>query len=484
VADVKTAQFDHASARAIRDEPLQRLLHRVVDQQAVARDQAVEGLTQPLWEQLRERARSVKAEAISHLDFYLDLLERSVRRNGGHVHFARTAAEANEQVWQIAQRHQVKRVVKAKSMVSEELGLTSFLEKKGIETVETDLGEYIIQLAGEPPFHMTAPALHKSRQEVSDLFQRHLNSKPTTDIGELSRIARDTLRQKFAAADMGITGANFLVAETGDVVLVTNEGNGRMTTSLPRVQVVVAGMEKVLPAIEDVALFLRLLARSATGQTITTYTTFFGGPKSLGDEDGPEEFHLVLVDNGRTKLLEDPELRESLYCIRCGACSNICPVYRNVGGHAYGWVYSGPIGAVITPVMTGLKQAKALPFASTLCGACRDVCPVKIDLPRMLLTLRRKAVEGDPKTERSSTWMERLLMRCWSRALKTRQAMERSLRRARWLQKPWARHGKVGRIPIPVLSRWSRGRDFPAVASSSFHQVWKERLAESEQIRR
>ena len=476
----RSAQFPAASARAVRDTRLQRLLAQVMDQRNAARNSAVEEVTQAVWEGWREQARAIRAETVSHLDFYLDLLERSVRRNGGHVHFASTGAEANATVLDIARRHQVRQVVKAKSMTSEEIGLTSFLERQGIEAVETDLGEFIIQLAGETPFHMTAPALHKTRQEISELFQRKLQARPTTDVGELNSIARETLRERFASADMGIIGANFLVAETGTAVLVTNEGNGRMTSTLPKVLVIVAGIEKVVPAIEDVALFLKMLARSATGQTLSTYTTFVSGPRALGQEDGPEELHLVLVDNGRTRLLEDPELREVLHCIRCGACSNVCPVYRQVGGHAYGWVYSGPVGAVLTPAMNGLKHAKSLPFASTLCGACRDVCPVKIDLPRLLLSLRRRVAEGDPKTERSTTWMERLLVRRWSKVVRTRQAMERSMHLARLLQKPWAKQGRIRRAPLPLVATWGKDRDFPPVAPRSFHQVWSEQLAHQE----
>ena len=477
---VKAADFSSASAKALSDTRLQRLLGRVLGQRQDAHARAVEEVTEPVWEQLRERAHAIKAEAIQHLDYYLELLDRSVQRNGGHVHYAATAAEANQLVSEIAKRHGVKLAVKTKSMVTEETGLTQFLGKEGIEAVETDLGEYILQLANEPPSHMTMPALHKSRQEVAALFQQHLQKGATADVKELTGIAREVLRERFATAGMGITGANFLVAETGTVVLVTNEGNGRMTTSLPRVLVAVAGIEKVVPALEDLGVFLRLLARSATGQPITSYTTFVGGPRAPGDEDGPEEFHLVLLDNGRVQLLSDPDLKESLYCIRCGACSNVCPVYRKVGGHAYGWVYSGPIGAVLTPALTGLKEAKALPHASTLCGACRDVCPVKIDIPRLLLRLRQKGAEGDLKTERSTTWMERRLVRRWLGVVRTREAAERSLRLARLMQKPWVRRGWARRVPLPVLSGWTKSRDLPAVASQSFAELWKNGLAGAE----
>ena len=474
---VKSSRFSRASTKALGDAALQRALRRVVPERQNARVQALADLTEPVWEQLREQAHAIKAEAIEHLDYYLDLLDRVVQRNRGQVYYAATAEQANQLVLKIAKRRAVKQVVKTKSMATEETGLTRFLSQEGVETIETDLGEYILQLADEPPFHMTMPALHKSRQEISDLFQKELGTRATTDTRELSDVARRTLRDKFASADMGVIGGNFLVAETGTVVLVTNEGNGRMTTSLPRVLVALVGIEKVVPALEDVGVFLRLLAPSATGQSITSYTTFVGGPRASGEEDGPEEFHLILLDNGRTRLLRDPELREALFCIRCGACSTACPVYGKVGGHSYGWVYSGPIGAVLTPAMTGLKQAAALPRASTLCGACRDVCPVKIDIPRLLVTLRRKGVEGDPETERSTSWLERQAVRRWSGAMKSREAMERSLRMARLVLKPWERRGWIRRVPAPMLRRWTKSRDLPAPARQSFAELWRTGLA-------
>ena len=474
---VRTAQFRSASAHAVADPKLQAALERVMGHFTEARAHAIEEFPGDSWEQMRERASAIKAHTLEHLDYYLELVDRSVTRNGGHVHFAADADEAARIVLDIAKQAEAKQVIKSKSMVSEEMELNRRFEEAGVEPVETDLGEYIIQLAGETPFHIIAPAMHKSRQEVSALFQQWLKTAPTNEIKQLCAIARDALREKFRTADMGVSGANFVVAETGTVVLVTNEGNGRMTTSLPRVHVAISGIEKVVPAIEDVALFLRLLPRSATGQRITSYNSFAGGPRAPSDEDGPDEFHLVLVDNGRLNLLRDPEFREALKCIRCGACLNTCPVYRKIGGHAYGWVYSGPIGAVITPVLTGVKGAKDLPYASTLCGACRDVCPVKIDLPKLLLRLRQHEVEGDPGSERSSTWLERMLMGRWSNAVKTREAMERSARLGRLLQRPVKRGGRIRRLPVPVLSGWSQGRDFPPLARKSFAQVWRERLA-------
>ena len=441
-----------------------------------ARAHALEEFEPESWEQMRERASSIKRHTLENLDYYLDLVDRSVQRNGGHVHFAVDTDEANRIVLAIAKEAEAKLVIKSKSMVSEEMGLNAALDRAGIEPVETDLGEYIIQLAHETPFHIIAPAMHKTRQEVSDLFQDWLKSAPTEDIKQLCVIARDALREKFATADIGVSGANFVVAETGTVVLVTNEGNGRMTTSAPRVHIAVTGIEKVLPAIEDVALFLRLLPRSATGQRITSYNSFISGPRASADEDGPEEFHLILVDNGRLDLMRDPDFREALKCIRCGACLNACPVYRKVGGHAYGWVYSGPIGAVITPMLTGVKQAKDLPYASTLCGACRDVCPVKIDLPKLLLKLRHQSVEGG-KGERSATWMERLMIGRWRSAVRTREKLEGSARLGRFFQKPITRGGRIRKLPLPVMSGWTKIRDFPPLAPKSFATIWKEELS-------
>ena len=475
---INSSRFAQASTKALGNAALQRVLRRVVPERQKARAQAVGALAEPSWEQLRERAHAVKAEAIQHLDYYLDLLDRMVQRNRGQVHYAATGEQANQLVLKIAKRRGVKQVVKTKSMATEETGLTKFLSREGVETVETDLGEFILQLADEPPFHMTMPALHKSRQEISDLFQRELGAQATTDTEELSDIARRTLRDKFASAEMGVIGGNFLVAETGTVVLISNEGNGRMTTSLPRVLVALVGIEKIVPALEDLGVFLRLIAPSATGQLITSYTTFVGGPRASGEEDGPEEFHLVLLDNGRTRLLRDPELREALYCIRCGACSTACPVYGKVGGHSYGWVYSGPIGAVLTPAMTGLKRAATLPRASTLCGACREVCPVKIDIPRLLVALRRQGVESGRAGERSTSLLERQTVRLWSRAIRNREAMERSLRMVRLLLKPWQRKGWVRRVPAPMLRRWTKSRDFPSPAMQTFAELWRTELAD------
>ena len=302
----------------------------------------------------------------------------------------------------LAKARGVKIATKSKSMVSEEIGLNRLLIEEGIEPVETDLGEYIIQLSDETPYHIIAPAIHKSREDVSELFHEKLNTPRLREITDMTSEARRQLREKFINAGMGITGGNFLVAETGTLVLVTNEGNGRMCTSMPKIHVAIVGMEKIVPSMEDLGMFLRLLIRSATGQRLSSYVTTVTGPRQADDEDGPEEFHLVIVDNGRSRLLADPELRETLYCLRCGACLNACPVYRKVGGHAYGWVYSGPIGAIVSPMLTNLSDAKDLPYASSLCGACREACPVNINIPRILLYLRKELTEGKTYPEQKN----------------------------------------------------------------------------------
>ncbi|MBI4200201.1 MAG: iron-sulfur cluster-binding protein [Chloroflexi bacterium] len=472
---VRTQEFPRASSRALANGRVQQALTNVMGHFDHAREAAIQELTPEVWERYRERGREIKRHAMEYLDFYLELLSERVEANGGKVHFARTAQEATQIVLEIAKALGVKVAVKGKSMLSEEMGLNHALEEQGIAPVETDLGEYIIQLAQEPPFHILAPAMHKTKEEVGELFAAKLGLGGLQQIPDMAAAARKTLRERFLQADMGITGVNFAVAETGTVVIVTNEGNGRMCTSLPRVHVALMGMEKVVPALEDLSVMLRLLPRAATGQRITSYVTLVSGPRQPGDEDGPEEFHLVIVDAGRTRLLADPELREALYCIRCGACLNTCPVYRKVGGHAYGWVYPGPIGSVITPVMVGLPRARDLPFASSLCGACREVCPLKINIPLMLVSLRRRLMEGAPG-ERGVSWGQRLLVRLWSRVVASEGSLRRARRLAAVFQRPFLRRRVVRWIPFPPFSRWTRNRDMPGLARRSFHELWDRDL--------
>ena len=468
----KTREFNATAAAVLGDPKIQANLAGLYGGFHQARLDAAEAT--PGWDALKDHARAIKAHTIEHLDYYLEMLERNVARAGGTVFFAEDAAAANRYVVDLARSRGVKLAVKSKSMVSEEMGLNHRLIESGIEPVETDLGEYIVQLADETPYHIIAPAIHKSREEVSDLFSEKLKTPRYTEITDLTRQARQQLRSKFIAADMGITGANFVVAETGTLILVTNEGNGRMCTSMPRIHVAITGMEKIVPSMEDLGTFLRLLIRSATGQRISSYVTAVTGPRGDDEEDGPEEFHLVIVDNGRSRLLADPELREALYCIRCGACLNACPVYRKVGGHAYGWVYSGPIGAVISPVLTGLSDAKDLPYASTLCGACREACPVKINLPRMLLYLRKELTEGKTyRRERRVSLAERLAMKVWRMSVASTFTLNLAGRLAVLAQWPVARRGRLKMVP-PPLTRWTRYRTFPAIASRPFRRRWKD----------
>lgn len=427
------------------------------------------------WEEQRDRGRAVKAHTIAHLDHYLEMLAAKVAENGGHVHFAEDARDASRYVLELAQARGVRTVIKSKSMVSEELGLTREFEAAGIEAVETDLGEYIIQLAGETPYHIIAPAIHKSQDQVADLFAEKLGTPRQDNAAELTMTARATLRAVFQRAGMSVTGVNFAVAESGSIVLVTNEGNGRMCTSMPRVHVAVMGMEKVVPSLEDLSVLLRILIRSATGQRMSSYVTMINGPRRANEEDGPEEFHLVIIDNGRTKLLANPQMREALYCLRCGACLNACPVYRKVGGHAYGWVYPGPIGAVVSPLLSGRSDARDLPFASSLCGACLEVCPVRIDLPRMLVYLRREANQGRlPPDARRAGVRERLVWKAWRATMASPRRFRVAARVSGWLARPFARGGTLRRLP-PPLSGWTRSRDFPAPAARPFHARFKAR---------
>ena len=477
---IQTRRFVPASEVSIRDPQLRQALRRVGSGFDGARREAIEEVTPEAWEEWREQARQIKDHTLANLDHYLDLLHDKVTENGGQVHFARDAEQANAIVADLVESRGVKVVTKGKSMVSEELDLNHVLEGAGVEVYETDLGEYIIQLAGETPSHLVAPALHKTKEQVGQLFAEKLGVPITDDIEEMARVARTALRQKFLQADLGVSGANFLVAETGTLVIITNEGNGRLCTSAPRIHVGIAGMEKLIPSLQDLALFLRLLPRSATGQRFTSYVSMVSGPRGEDDEDGPEEFHLVIVDNGRSKILADPKLREALNCIRCGACLNICPVYQKVGGHAYGWVYPGPIGAIVTPSLVGLKEAKDLPFASSLCGACRDACPVKINIPRMLLHLRGKLAESPDPEVRAVPVQERVMAQGLAKALGNPGWLSVAGKALRTLQGAFGRSGGLGALPLGPLSGWTRSRDLPEAPKRTFRDVWNAELSGAE----
>ena len=466
-----TKDFRQGAGAALSDPKIQANLEGLYNGFHQARIDASDQT--PDWEALQDKGRAIKAHTLDNLAYYLEMVERNVIASGGHIYFARDAEAASNYVVNLAKERGIELVIKGKSMVSEEMALNHRLEEEGIEPVETDLGEYIVQLAEETPFHIIAPAIHKSRGEVSELFVEKLNVPMYDNIEDLTREARDQLRQKFVDAGMGITGANFIVAETGTVTLVTNEGNGRMCTSMPKIHVAITGMEKVVPSIEDLGLFLRLLIRSATGQRISSYVTTVTGPRGEDEVDGPEEFHLVIVDNGRSKMLADPNLREALYCLKCGACLNACPVYRKVGGHAYGWVYPGPIGAIVSPMLTNLSEAKDLPFASTLCGACKEACPVKINIPRMLLYLRKELTQGETYPEHKSVSMaESTAVKGWRASVSSSFMMRLSNLGGRLLQLPFVRGGRIDRLPSP-LSGWTKHRKFPAIASKPFRTRWK-----------
>jgi len=455
--------FRQRAGSAMKDAFLQEALTIATTKFIDLRREAFEDF--PEGEALRDRARAIKEATLQRLDQHLETLIANIERLGGHVHYAKTSEEARAIVVDIARRTGARMAVKSKSMATEEIHLNEALERAGITPVETDLGEYIIQLAHERPSHIIAPAIHKTKGQVADLFGREFKRRVEADPEVLTKIARDELREKFLQADLGITGANFAVADTGTVVLVTNEGNGRMVTSLPRVHVAVMGVEKVVPSLTDLMVFLAILAKSATGQKLSVYTTLVRGPRRAEELEGPDEFHLVLLDNGRIAQLGGP-LREALSCLRCGACLNVCPVYRQIGGHAYGYTYPGPIGILLTAMLEGTRSVRDLAHASSLCGACADACPVRIDIPRMLIELRREVDE-----KKIAPWVERVAFTLLARLL-ARPALYRLAARAgRVLQRPFASGGTISRLPV-FLNDWTRTRDLPAVAARTFQERW------------
>lgn len=472
VAEVESNEIHELGKRVLEDARLAEAYRSSTLRLYDHRRQAIAEV--PGFEALRERARALKREVITHLDYYLDQFAAAVERRGGKVHWAADAQEACALALEIARGCGAREVVKAKSMVSEEIELNHALEAGGIRPVESDLGEYILQLAHERPAHIVAPAIHKTRGDVADLFERQVDPHRAEGPEELTAIARRALRAVFAGAGMGVSGANFAVAETGSIVTVENEGNIRFSTTAPRVHVALVGIEKLIPRFRDLAVFLRLLGRSGTGQKLTSYTSILTGPRRPG-EDGPDEMHVILIDNGRTRALADEKMREALYCIRCGACLNACPVYRKIGGHAYGWVYSGPIGALITPEFVGLERSRELPFASSLCGACREVCPVKINIPDLLLHLRAQAQQtvAAPKPPGSPV-RERTAMRFWAWLMTSSRRYARSARWARLGQRLMARGGWLRSSRFFPLSAWTESRDLPALAPRSFRELWKD----------
>lgn len=427
------------------------------------------------WQELRQHARQVKAHTMSRLGEYLEQLEKNVIAQGGNVVWAQTGQEALDFIFRLALEKGIRKVVKSKSMLGEEIRLNEELERNGIEPIETDLGEYIVQLGHEHPSHIVFPALHKSKEQVSALFGDKLGMPPTDDCEKITATARKVLRQHFLTARMGITGVNFGVAETGTIVVVENEGNARLSVSVPEIHVAIMGLEKVIPKTADLSVFLKLLTRNATAQKISTYVNLIGGKRRPGELDGPSEFHLVLLDNGRTRILADEFLRQTLYCIRCGACLDVCPVYQTIGGHAYHSTYQGPIGAILTPQLLSLEEAPEHPFASSLCGACREICPVKIEIPHILLKLREKA--QDQKSARAGRLpIEKWGLQVWSWIMTSPGRYAITNRLARALAGVFARKG---RNPLPPLSHWTRSRELPQLASRTFRELFEEERRES-----
>jgi L-lactate dehydrogenase complex protein LldF len=455
--------FMAAAGQALADRPLQSALVRLTGTLMAANRRGYAAL--PDSEKLRDHAKRIKEHTLANLDIYLEQMEASVQRNGGQVHWASTADDARQIVLQIAKRSNCQRAVKSKSMTSEEIHLNAALEAAGLEVTETDFGEFIIQLAGERPSHLVAPAVHHTRESIARILSQQVGVDIPDDPQLLAQTGRRLLREKFRAADLGITGANFAVAETGTIVLITNEGNGRLTTTCPRVHVAIMGMEKVIPRHADLPVFLKLLARAATGQSLSVYTTLITGPRRADELDGPEEFHLIILDNSRSKILAT-QFRESLHCIRCGACLNACPVYRRIGGHAYGGVYSGPIGSILTPLYDSVSENPHLPHASSLCGACLAACPVRINIPHMLIGLRE--LQHHDKGKGSERWAYRL----WREVLRRPWLYRLAVMAARFILRPSASEGWLSRLPGPG-SGWTAARDFPAPAPRSFRERWK-----------
>jgi L-lactate dehydrogenase complex protein LldF len=459
--------FTSSAHEALADAELQRALHNVKRGFIMKRETAVEKL--PEFDQLRAEARAIKDHTLGHLDLYLEAYEEKVVECGGKVHYAATAEDARDIVLALCQAENAKRVTKGKSMVSEEIGLNAHLEKAGIEVVETDLGEHVVQIRGDRPSHIIAPIIHLNKEAIEADFRRaHRNFSSTRklkSVRDLVAEARAVLREKFITADVGITGANLLIAETGTSVIVTNEGNGDLTATLPRVHIVIASIEKVVPTLEDATTILRLLARSATGQEMATYTTFTTGPRRAEDSDGPGAYHVVLLDNGRSEMLGSV-FQDMLRCIRCGACLNHCPVYGAIGGHAYGSVYPGPMGAVLTPALQGIGRARDLPNASSFCGRCEEVCPMSIPLPKMMRAWReRDFAQGGPPLR------ERIALKAWAYAAKRPRLYHALSAITAPLLAWWA--GQRGRFKsLPFGASWTRTRDFPAPQGKTFHQLY------------
>ncbi len=472
-----SAAFDRKIHETLSNPDLLNRVYTGTGRLAAARRKVVGADALPEYQELRDQASRIKKHTIDNLDYYLELFESKVKAHGGRVVCCRDGAEVAEFVVNLAQEKKARNIVKAKSMATEELDFNERLKERGLDPVETDLGEFLVQLAEQRPFHIVGPSMHMTRYDVAELFTKHLGVERETDPPKQTMIARRVLREKFLSADIGVSGANFLVADSGAIVLVTNEGNARLATTLPRIHITIAGIEKIVPRAQDLAVFLKLLARSSTGQPLSVYTSFLSGPRRGEEIDGPEEFYVVLIDNGRTRVLADREKRQSLHCIRCGACLNNCPVYRIIGGHSFPWVYSGPIGAIITPQFLGANYEPGLPFASSLCGACAEVCPVKIEIPKILLQLRSEAnkAQADERPKR----LERFGFRVWAWLMRHPRIYELVGLAANGAAPETGSDQWIRRLPplfdIGPAKAWADQRDLPPAPSRSFREMWRAR---------
>ncbi|MDI6802680.1 MAG: LutB/LldF family L-lactate oxidation iron-sulfur protein [Bacteroidota bacterium] len=461
--NISTKYFRENIQRSLLDEKLRWNVKKATDLTLSKRKSVIEDIE--TWELLREKAYRIRKNAIDNLDYYLELFENKCRGNDVQVIRATDGEDACTIVNTILKSVDAKLVVKSKSMVTEEIHLNEHLEESGVEVVETDLGEYIIQLAGETPSHITAPALHKSREEIGKLFSEKLELPYSSDPTVLTGYARNILREKFLNADAGISGANFLIAETGTIVLVENEGNARLSTTLPKIHIIITGIEKIIPSVDEALLLLKLLPTSATGQKITSYVSFINKPKQPDDIDGPKKIFVILLDNGRRNLLKYPETSSALYCIKCGACMNICPVYQTVGGHAYNSVYPGPIGSILTPTMSSFCNGKDLAYGSSLCGACTEICPVKINIHHTLLWIRSQAVENS-----YTPFIEKLLFRVWRSVMQNVILYNILSKIMQFLQPLMLQDGLK-------IREASASKNIPELADKSFHEIWKSEFS-------
>jgi L-lactate dehydrogenase complex protein LldF len=461
--------FKISAARLTKDLRHRGLIQRALHSYEIKRDEFKSRYQN--WGEARQAAADIKWEAINHLDQYLQEFISKLEARGTHVYVAGTGDEARDHIVNIARENNARTIIKSKSMTAEEVDLNEALEHSGCTVFESDLGEYIVQLRKEKPYHLVFPAMHLTREDISDLFQKELGSEPTNSPEELTMIARGVMRHNYCTADMGVSGANFAVAETGMISITENEGNARLTTSLPRIHLAILGIEKILPRLEDLALFLPMLATAGAGQPLTCYNSLLGGPRQPGEPDGPEQFHVVLLDNRRTELLADAEQRDALHCIRCGACLNVCPIFKNVGGHSYGTTYQGPIGSVITPHLRGLQNWKHLSGASSLCGACTETCPVGIDIHHHLLHNRRNAMKEKP------LWWEKPAYRGFVFVMR-RPALYRLAGKLGAIFFPL--HNLVNGTPVDPLQSWTRTRTFPAPAKESFSAYWHKNKSKAE----